>query len=300
MPASKRKRVNEVMAVRKIKRENKEYPDILRHIYNAPEELFIDGKILASDSDAIAIVGTRRATPYGLEQCEKLSFDLAVRGITVVSGMALGIDSAAHRGAIKAGGRTIAVLGSGHNNIYPAENKKLYREIVKNGAVISEFPPDTLPFKANFPRRNRIISGISRGVIVVEAPGRSGALITADFALEQGREVFAMPGNISSAKSSGANRLIKEGAKLVENVEDILEELNYVNNVKEVKSDVSRIPSMSFEEKAIFDILGDRPKPIDEISETVEIPVNKISKTLLKLELKKLIKALPGENFVKV
>ena len=301
------------MDVRKIGRENGEYPDILRHIYNAPGELFIDGEILASDSNAIAIVGTRHATDYGLRQCEKLSFDLAARGITVVSGMALGIDSAAHRGAIKAGGRTIAVLGSGLNNIYPPENRKLYGEIVKNGAVVSEYPPDTLPLKTNFPKRNRIISGMSKGVIVIEAPERSGALITANFALEQGREVFAMPGNISSAKSSGTNRLIKEGAKLVEDVRDILEELKYVMDIKETESNLT-IPglpkpgigkpgivrSMSVEEGKIFEVLSDKPKSIDEIAKIIEIPVNKISETLLRLELKRLIKALPGENFIKV
>jgi len=291
-----------------IKKNNREYPDILRHIYNAPEELFIDGEILASDSNAIAIVGTRRATRYGLEQCEKLSFDLAIRGITVVSGMALGIDAAAHRGAIRSGGRTIAVLGSGHNDIYPPENRELYKEIVKRGAVISEFSPDTPPFRKNFPKRNRIISGMSKGIIVVEAPGRSGALITANFALEQGREVFAMPGNVNSAKSSGANRLIKEGAKLVENVEDILEELKYVMEIKEIQGTTSN-PALanaglevviSARERKVFEALGDTPKSIDEISKMVDVPVNKISETLLKLELKKLIKALPGENFIKV
>jgi len=296
------------VATRKIEKESGEYPEILRHIYNAPGALFVEGKILASDSNAVAIVGTRHATDYGLRQCEKLSFDLAVRGITVVSGMALGIDTAAHRGAIEAGGRTIAVLGSGHNNIYPPENRKLYGEIVKNGAVVSEYPPDTFPLKTNFPKRNRIISGMSRGVVVIEAPERSGALITANFALEQGREVFAMPGNISSAKSSGTNRLIKEGAKLVENVRDILEELKHVMDIDESDDNLpiqgfskpGIVRSMSLREKKIFEVLGDKPKSIDEISKTAEIPVNKISEELLKLELKKLIKALPGENFIKV
>ncbi len=295
------------MAVRRIEKENGEYPDILRHIYNAPEALFVNGEILASDSNAIAIVGTRRATDYGLRQCEKLSFDLAARGITIVSGMALGIDTASHRGAIKAGGRTIAVLGSGHDNIYPPENAKLYREIVRNGAVISEYSPETPPLKLNFPRRNRIVSGMSKGVIVIEAPQKSGALITANFALEQGREVFAMPGNVSSAKSSGTNRLIKEGAKLVENVGDILEELSYVINIKKTSNNLT-IPglpkpgivrSMSADEAKIFEILGNEPRSIDEISKIINIPVNKISETLLRLELKKLIKTLPGENFIK-
>ncbi len=296
------------MAIRKIGKENREYPDILRHIYNAPGALFTDGEILASDSNAIAIVGTRRPTDYGLRQCEKLSFDLAVRGVIVVSGMALGIDSAAHRGAIKAGGRTIAVLGSGHNNIYPPENRKLYGEIVKNGAVVSEYPPDMPPLKVNFPKRNRIISGMSKGVVVIEAPGRSGALITANFALEQGREVFAMPGNVSSAKSSGANRLIKEGARLVEDVMDILEELKHVMDIKETEIVLSKpaLDNPGFEtaisarERKVFEVLSDTPKSIDEISKIIDVPVNKISEELLKLELKKFIKALPGENFIRV
>jgi len=294
--------------VRKIARESAEYPEALRHIYNAPEELFIDGKIVSSDSNAVAIVGTRRATEYGSKQCERLSFDLAVRGITVVSGMALGIDTAAHRGAIRAGGRTIAVMGSGHSNIYPPENRDLYDEIVKNGAVVSEFPPETFPLKMNFPKRNRIISGMSKGVVVIEAPERSGALITANFALEQGREVFAMPGNVSSAKSTGTNRLIKAGARLVEDVNDVLEELRYVMKAEEIKGDqkgpvflkpdIGR--SMSANEAKIFEVLGDIPKSIDEISKVIEIPVNKVSEILLRLELKKLIRALPGENFTKV
>jgi len=296
------------VAARKIEKENSEYPDLLRHIYFAPEKLFVDGEILASDSNAIAIVGTRRATDYGLRQCEKLSFDLAVRGITIVSGMALGIDTAAHRGAIKAGGRTIAVLGSGHDNIYPPENRPLYSEIVKNGAVVSEYPPDMIPQRANFPRRNRIISGMSKGVIVIEAPQRSGALITANFALEQGREVFAMPGNVSSAKSSGANRLIKEGAALVLGVRDILEELKYVIDIKEIDDNLTTPdPSkpgtarpMSADEGKIFKVLSGEPKSIDEISKTIDVPVSKITESLLRMELKKLIKALPGENFIKV
>lgn len=222
------------MRIKKIAINSKEYPKNLKNIYNPPGELFVSGDILSSDSNAIAIVGTRRATHYGLEQCEKLSYELASRGITIVSGMARGIDSAAHRGAIRAGGRTIAILGSGHNNIYPPENRKLYEQITKNGAVISEFPSDTPPLRTNFPKRNRIISGMSKGVVVVEAPRKSGALITADFALEQGRDVFAMPGNVSSVKNSGTHWLIKEGAKLIENAWDILEELGYAIDSKEV------------------------------------------------------------------
>ncbi len=291
-----------MVSLKKIKKSSKVYPDNLKNIYNPPEELFVDGEILPSDNNAIAIVGTRRASYYGMEQCEKLSYDLAIRGITIISGMARGIDSAAHRGALKAKGRTIAVLGSGHNHIYPPENKKLYGEIVKNGAVVSEYEPDIPPFRTNFPRRNRIISGMSKGVVIIEAPRKSGALITADFALEQGRDVFALPGNISSVRSSGTNALIKEGAKLVEGISDILEELKNVIDIKEIDSADSKpgLEKCSSDEKMIFGILSDKSKSIDEISSIANLPVYKISEALLKLELKRLIKGLPGENFVRV
>lgn len=291
-----------MVSLKKIKKSSKVYPDNLKNIYNPPEELFVDGEILPSDNNAIAIVGTRRASYYGMEQCEKLSYDLAIRGITIISGMARGIDSAAHRGALKAKGRTIAVLGSGHNHIYPPENKKLYGEIVKNGAVVSEYEPDIPPFRTNFPKRNRIISGMSKGVVIIEAPRKSGALITADFALEQGRDVFALPGNISSARSSGTNALIKEGAKLVEGISDILEELKNVIDIKEIDSADSKpgLEKCSSDEKMIFGILSDKSKSIDEISSIANLPVYKISEALLKLELKRLIKGLPGENFVRV
>ena len=288
------------MEIRRIDIESEEYPEALRNIYGPPRELFINGKILPQDRNAIAIVGTRWATHYGLEQCRKLAFDLAIRGVTIVSGMARGIDTAAHKGALKAGGRTIAVLGSGHNNIYPPENKKLYEEIANAGAVVSEFPPDTSPHRLNFPRRNRIISGLSRGVAVIEAAKRSGALITANFALEQGREVFAMPGNISSQKSSGTNALIKEGAKLVEDASDIIGELKYVMPlIKETTEIAGRNAILSPGEKTVFGILDETPKSMDEISNAINLPTEKASEILLKLELKRLIRALPGENFVR-
>jgi len=291
--------------VKTLNLSDKEYPEALRNIYNPPQELFLRGSLLDSDKNAVAIVGTRRATPYGLKQCERFARDLALRGITVISGMALGIDSAAHAGALAVGGRTIAVLGSGHNHIYPRENTKLYGEIIKNGAVVSEYSPDTRPFKTNFPKRNRIISGLSKGVLVVEAPARSGALITADFALQQGREVFALPGDVGSAKSNGTHRLIKEGAKLVECAWDILEDLEHIIDIREeppvpgsCRPDPAAVLALP-EQKKVFAFLDDRPKSLDEISEITNIPVQKVSETLLGLELKKMIKALPGENFVR-
>jgi len=205
--------------------QDKDYPTNLRYVYQPPATIYLEGNIIAQDQIAIAIVGSRRATDYGLRNAERLGFELAAKGITIISGLARGVDSAAHRGALKAKGRTIAVLGSGLNKIYPPENKKLAQEVAQNGALISEFTPDTPPHRLNFPRRNRIISGLSLGVVVVEAAKRSGALITANFALEQGREVFALPGKVDSFTSGGVHDLIKEGAKLIESTEDIIEEL---------------------------------------------------------------------------
>ena len=297
------------MTSRKINITDKDYPYNLRQIYMPPEDIYINGGFEESDVNAVGVVGSRTPTQYGLKACEKISYELALRGITVVSGMARGIDSAAHAGAIRAGGRTIAVMGSGHNKIYPSENKGLYEKIIKSGAVVSEYSDDTIPFGGNFPKRNRIISGLSRGVLVVEAARRSGSLITANLALEQGREVFAMPGNINSGRSSGTNALIKEGAKLVESAEDIIEELklNFENKIQEpacLKGKYAGAekfaPQMSREEKAIYDILGDEPRTVDDISEMTEIPLKKIHEIILKMELKKLAKALPGENFVRV
>ncbi len=211
------------------------YPENLKNIYSPPIVLYIKGEIKREDIDAVAIVGSRMPSHYGISSAEKLSADLASYGITIVSGMARGIDTAAAKGALTSG-RTIAVLGSGLNDIYPAENKKLADEIGAHGAVISEFPMDTPPIKLNFPRRNRIISGLALGVVVVEAGEGSGALITANFALDDNRDVFAMPGRVDSKTSTGTNRLIKEGAKLVEGADDIIEEienrLKYYKNKK--------------------------------------------------------------------
>ncbi|NQV04288.1 MAG: DNA-protecting protein DprA [Candidatus Omnitrophica bacterium] len=205
---------------------DKGYPKNLKNIYDPPMVLYVLGNVLLQDDAAIAIVGSRLASFYGIQQAECLGFELASSGITVVSGLARGIDSSAHRGSLRAGGRTLAVLGSGILNIYPQEHRKLARKISENGAVISEFPMMTIPERGNFPKRNRIISGLSLGVVVVEAAQRSGALITSDIAMEEGREVFAVPGRVDSITSKGTNKLIKQGAKLVETANDILEELD--------------------------------------------------------------------------
>lgn len=203
-----------------------DYPKNLKNIYDPPVVLYIKGEILPQDDIAVAIVGSRLASFYGIQSAERLGFELGSRGITIVSGLARGIDSSAHKGALKANGRTLAVLGSGLGNIYPEEHRGLAEKISESGAVISEFPMMTIPEKGNFPKRNRVISGLSMGVVVVEAAERSGALITSDCALEQGREVFAVPGKVDSVTSKGTNKLIKQGAKLVGAADDILEELH--------------------------------------------------------------------------
>ncbi|MBI5123880.1 MAG: DNA-protecting protein DprA [Candidatus Omnitrophica bacterium] len=288
------------------------YPGILKNIHNPPERLYVNGSLKKEDENALAIVGSRRASRYGLEMAEKIACDLAARGVTVVSGMARGIDSAAHRGAIKAKGRTIAVMGSGHNYIYPSENKGLYDEIVKHGAAITEFENNMAPLARNFPIRNRIISGLSLGVVVVEAARNSGALITADYALEQGREVFAVPGKISSITSRGTNELIKNGAKLVQEADDILEELNLreiepVTDEEKARIDdkISRkassyiYNSLNSEERSVYKVLYDEPLYIDDVAKESRLGLDKISKALLSLEIKKLIKELPGKQFIR-
>ena len=203
------------------------YPENLKKIYDPPPVLYMKGSIAKMDNIAVAIVGTRIPSRYGKLVTEKISSELAERGVTIISGMASGIDSIAHRSAIAAGGRTIAVFGCGVNMTYPTENINLKEKIIENGAVLSEFPMNTRPERTNFPMRNRIISGLSLGTIVIEAAEKSGALITSDFALEQGKDVFAVPGNINSPKSKGTNRLIKMWAKLIENAEDVIEEFTY-------------------------------------------------------------------------
>ncbi len=277
---------------------NKDYPNNLRNIYSPPILFYVKGDLLKRDENAIAIVGSRRATYYGLSTAERLAYKLASLGVTIVSGMARGIDTAAHKGALKAKGRTIAVLGSGFKHIYPPENKEISEKIAKKGAVISEFPMDISPLRQNFPKRNRIISGLSKGVVVVEAAKRSGALITADFALEQGREVFAVPGKIESANSAGVHNLIKQGAKLVDDIEDIVEELNldFSNVIKKQMVDSKQI---NIQEKEIISLLENGPMYIDNLSKKSKVKVDKLLEILIKLQIKGIIKELPGKEFIK-
>jgi DNA processing protein len=275
-----------------------EYPKNLLNIYDPPPLLYIKGDIIKEDDVALAIVGSRMTSNYGRITAERISKELALNGITVISGFARGIDSIAHKGALSANGRTIAVLGSGIDIIYPKENKGLFSDIINNGAVITEFSMGTKPHGFNFPKRNRIISGLSLGVLVIEAAERSGSLITANYALEQGREVFAIPGNPLFRTSKGTNKLIKEGAKLVESVDDILEEITpdikkKVNMFSEKERDLSE------REKNILSILSYEPTHIDNIVKITGVMVNEILSILLKLEIEGLIKQLPGKFFIK-
>jgi DNA processing protein len=272
------------------------YPEMLREIYDAPVVLYMKGEIQPRDRYAIAIVGSRKLSPYGTVIAGHISEELASMGFTVVSGLARGIDSQSHKGALKAGGRTIAVLGSGIDVPYPPENKTLMSSIVQAGCVISEFPPGTPPDKENFPRRNRLISGLSLGVLVVEAAAGSGALITARYAMEQGRDVFAVPGNITSGNSAGTNDLIKKGAIPVCRASDILEELAPVLKGFIRLKDKVRI-EVTEQEKRLCNLLSGEPKQIDIISRESGLPVSEILSVLLGLELKGAVKQITGKRF---
>jgi len=271
-----------------------EYPRLLLQIPACPPFLYVKGEIRPLET-AVAIVGSRRASPYGLATTATLARELALRGITIVSGMARGIDAVAHRCALAEGGRSIGVLGCGIDIVYPVENRRLYTDMADKGALVSEFPMGTLPLAENFPRRNRIISGLSGGVLIVEAAEGSGSLITAQYALEQGRDVFAVPGSIRSPLSRGANRLIKQGAKLVESVEDILDELPQRTGGTEV------IPQTRFSfsphEATIYSLLSDTPLHIDAIVEKCALTVGEVSAILLRLEVQGVITQLPGKLF---
>lgn len=275
-----------------------DYPSLLRHIHDPPPVLYVRGKV-HGDSLNIAIVGSRNPTSYGRTVTERLSGDLAQRGFTVVSGMARGIDAAAHIGALATEGKTVAVLGSGMGTIYPAENKSLFYRIAESGAVISEFPFLTPPEAHNFPVRNRIISGLSLGTVIVEATHRSGSLITARLAAEQGREVFAVPGSITSFKSMGTHRLIKQGAKLVEHVEDILEELNLDQPIPSIDTKEKPAISLTPEEKKILNELSPYPIHIDKLVRNLSFSAAQVSSLLLQLELKGLVTQSPGKLFTR-
>ncbi|HOD51704.1 MAG TPA: DNA-processing protein DprA [Candidatus Hydrogenedentes bacterium] len=332
--AAEQEAAMEEWGVTLITMENPRYPLRLAEIYDPPLLLFARGGLPVDQEPYVALVGTRRASPYGIRMAEKLAQELAVRGITVVSGMAMGIDAAAHRGALEAGGRTIAVLGCGVDIVYPPQNEELMRDIAARGAVISQFPMGTTPSKGHFPYRNRIISGMSLGTVVIEAPLTSGALITARQAAEQGREVFAVPGQAGMHNAEGPHALIREGAKLVERVEDILVELELPaeclraeRSEREEAVRVSGAPEpatvkpqrsstrnaepspepvprrepaplpMDGTEKAILEALSPEGSYVDEIATSCRLSVSEALSSLTMLELKGLVRQFSGKRF---
>ncbi|MDO8574721.1 MAG: DNA-processing protein DprA [bacterium] len=286
-----------------IKKSSKDYPKILKEISNAPKQLYARGELPKNHDMNFAIVGTRAASEYGKILAFKIAKELSELGFNIVSGLALGIDTQAHLGALAGNGKTIAVLGSGtdDDSIYPRENFKLAKKIIDSGgAVIGEYEPGTKAINWTFPERNRIVSGLSRGVLVVEAPEKSGALITASLALEQNREVFAIPGSIFSKNSIGANNLIKKGAKMVTSVDDILEELNLTYLKKVSLRDISRREKkLNPEEKLIFSIIEKEPVHIDKICEIAKLPANRVLPIVSVLEIQGIIKNIGGK-FVKM
>ena len=280
-----------------------DYPRVLREIHDPPGVLFVRGALMPNDALAIGVVGTRHGTQYGLRQAERLAGGLARAGLTVISGLARGIDAAAHRGALAAGGRTIAVLASGVMNIYPPEHDKLAEEVAACGALVSEAPPRSEPLAGTFPQRNRLISGMSLGVLVVEAAERSGALITARHAMEQGRDVFAVPGNVDGRTSRGCHQLIRDGAKLVESVDDILEELGpLVEAAPRDDGQVIHHPAellLNELEQQVLAAIGSEATTIDQIIAQTGLPVPQVLATMSVLEMRRLVRRLSGTTVVR-
>ena len=274
------------------------YPRLLREIADPPPVIYVKGYVAPADNWAVALVGTRRCTVYGREVAETLATELARNNITVVSGLARGIDAFAHAAALKAGGRTLAVLGSGVDVIYPPEHRKLAEQIAGQGGLVSDYPLGTPPDAMNFPPRNRIISGLSLGVVVIEADERSGALITTEFAAEQNRDVFAVPGNIFNRASRGPNKLIQTGAKLVLDVDNILEELN-LSMVAERLEITQAVPENDTE-RQLLQSLSREPTTTDELIRTLQLPANVVTATLALMELKGLVKQAGGTSYISV
>jgi len=289
---------------RVVAQQDEEYPALLRQIYDPPPVLYVKGQMLPKDKNAVAMVGSRMTTHYGMEAARKLGYQLAYLGVTVVSGAARGIDSAAHQGALAAKGRTIAVLGTGINLVTPPENAKLFEQIAANGAIITQFPFNRPGDKQSFPIRNRIVAGMTLGTVVVEANLTSGALITANFANEYGRQVFAVPGRIDSPRSKGCHDLIKKGAKLCEGAEDILSEFEYLfpaSNKPPSAGDTGVLPALelSESEQKVYDTLSNEEIDIDDAIRKSGLPASAVSVALLSLEMKRLVRQLPGKLFVR-
>jgi len=278
--------------------QDKEYPARLKEINQPPPVLYIRGEYLPDDLFAVAIVGTRRVTPYGRQVTEELASFLASNGITVVSGLARGVDAIAHQSALKVGGRTIGVLGSGVDVIYPPEHAKLAGEMMERGAVVSDYAPGTPPDASNFPPRNRIISGLSLAVVAVEAGETSGALITAEFAAEQGREIFAVPGSIFAPQSKGTNKLIQNGAQPLLSVNDIMQALDFTR-IGEHKAARKVLPADETESR-LLNVLSAEPLHVDEIRSQTDLPIERVSATLALMELKGMVRQVGGMNYVAV
>ena len=283
---------------------DEEYPELLREIYDPPVVLYVKGQLTARDKNAIAIVGSRQTTHYGIEVARKLGYQLAYVGVTVVSGGARGIDTAAHQGALNGKGRTVAVLGTGINLVFPPENAELFERIAANGALITQFPFNRPADKQSFPIRNRIVAGMTLGSVVVEASLSSGALITANFATDYGRQVFAVPGRIDSPRSKGCHELIKKGAKLCEGAEDILSEFEYLfpsSNRPPAPNETGVLPALALSEneQKVYDALSKEETSIDEVIRHSGLPSSAVSVALLSLEMKRVVRQLPGKLFVR-
>ncbi len=278
--------------------EDESYPSRLKEIEQPPPVLYVRGEYLPEDVFAVAIVGTRRVTPYGRQVTEELAGYLGANGLTVVSGLARGVDALAHSSSLQSGGRTLAVLGSGVDRIYPPEHRALAEKIMERGALVSDYPPGTAPDASNFPPRNRIISGLSLAVVVIEAGETSGALITAEFAAGQGREVFAVPGNILAPQSKGTNRLIQHGAQPLLTPQDLMQALN-LTRIGEHKAARKIIPGDAVEAQ-LLDVLTDQPVHVDELRNQTGLPIEKVSATLALMELKGMVRQVGGMNYVAV
>lgn len=281
------------------------YPPLLREIYDPPMVLYVKGNLQPSDKNGVAIVGSRQTTPYGVEVARRFGYQLAYVGVTVVSGGARGIDTAAHQGALTGKGRTIVVLGTGINLVFPPENVELFQRVAANGAVLTQFPFNRPADRQTFPIRNRIVAGMTLGSVVVEASLNSGALITANFAVEYGRQVFAVPGRIDSPRSKGCHELIKKGAKLCEGAEDILSEFEYLfppTNRPAAPSETGVLPALALSENEdkVYGLVAEgRETSIDEVIRQSGLPASAVSVALLSLEMKRLVRQLPGKLFMR-
>ncbi len=296
------RRIDE-MGLTVITQDDEAYPPLLKEIHSPPLVLYVWGQLTQRDRNAVGVVGSRQASMYGLDTAKKMSFQMAYAGLTVISGLARGIDTAAHEGALASKGRTVAVIGAGLGKLYPPENQGLAERIATQGAVISEFPVDYPPDKQSFPLRNRIVAGMCSGLLVVEAPVRSGSLITANQATEMGRTVYAVPGNIDRPTSAGCNRLIQQGAKLVMEGGDILDDLMtlFPTAPRAPKLEGPVLPvNLSPDEEAVFSALGTEQSHVDQITARCGLSSATVSSTLMRLEMKRLVRPLPGLRYVKL